>query len=383
MAKNELQIKSQDVTEFFNRHQDKLVRLLPKGVNADRIYGVIVSCIQNNPKLLACTKYSLFKAALESAKLGLDVGGYLGHAYIIPYGNQAQFQIDYKGLLQLVYRNPNVVSANAGVVREKDTFIFEKGTDEKLSHVESREPDRGEITYYYAYVKMANGGTIWEVMSRAEVEEVRDTRSKAYRYAEKSGKKDSPWHTDPIPMGKKTVIHRLRPRLPLSVEILATMGAMDEDGVVESFDLPPEKDITPEEEALPIEAEENETLPQPLPTPQPDTGKKKSKSTKKDKAQKPAEEKPEEPVKEVQAVKYTCCICEEEKDCVTNAWGERDENTGKLTEKICEPCAIGSDQECDKCGMPLFAAADDDPDNPLIQEGEDWLCKSCRGGEKQ
>jgi recombination protein RecT len=161
---------------------------------------------------------SILAAVLISSQLGLEVNTPLGQAYIIPYGKQAQFQIGYKGLLDLAYRSGEYQVIYAMEVYENDEFDFAYGLDPYLKHKPAREP-KGEPVYYYAVYKTKNGGSNFRVWSREKV----DKHAHKYSQAVQKGW-TSPWKTDFDAMAKKTVLKDLLKYAPLSIELAQQMS---------------------------------------------------------------------------------------------------------------------------------------------------------------
>lgn len=136
----------------------------------------------------------------------------------IPYGSVCQFQLGYKGLIDLAYRSGEVSSIQAHEVHENDVFEYEYGLDPKLKHVPAQK-DRGNVIMYYAVLKLKNGGVGFEVMSRDDVEKFAMKKSKAYS--------SGPWQTDFDEMAKKTVLKKVLKYAPLKTEF-ARAVATDE-----------------------------------------------------------------------------------------------------------------------------------------------------------
>lgn len=92
----------------------------------------------------------------------------------IPYNNkgvmECQFQIGYKGLIDLSYRNPQMQIISAQAVYENDVFEYELGLNPKLEHRPALE-DRGEVRLFYGMFKLVNGGYGFEVMGDIVEEE--------------------------------------------------------------------------------------------------------------------------------------------------------------------------------------------------------------------
>ncbi len=110
---------------------------------------------------------------------------------------------DYRGFIALARSSGEVISINAQAVHRNDRFEFAYGLAERLEHVPA-EGDRGEITHFYAYAKFKDGGHHFDVLSRAEVNSVRD-RSESYQ-AYRAGKvEDTAWVTAYEEMGNSVI----------------------------------------------------------------------------------------------------------------------------------------------------------------------------------
>lgn len=124
---------------------------------------------------------------------------------------EVQFQLGYKGLVTLMYRSGQVTSVNAELVFEGDIFNVTLGSDRKLVHKPSFDVDRtnySKVTHAYATVKLTNGETIFDVMTRKELDKIQESA--------KAKSTDSPWTTWPEAMAKKTVVKRITKLLPTS-----------------------------------------------------------------------------------------------------------------------------------------------------------------------
>ncbi|WP_064616396.1 recombination protein RecT [Streptobacillus moniliformis] len=185
---------------------------LPKHVNSDRFVRIALTSIRQNPKLAKCEQASLLGALMTSAQLGLEPG-ILGQAYLIPYGNQVQFQIGYKGLIELLRRSGQLSDIYAYPVYENDKFEITFGIERNVVHIPNFK-DRGKEIGYYAVAKLKDGAVSFEYMTKEEIEKHRDKFSKA------ANSSSSPWKTDFNEMAKKTVIKKLLKYLPVSIEFL-------------------------------------------------------------------------------------------------------------------------------------------------------------------
>ncbi len=168
---------------------------------------------RNNPK-------SIVSCLFDAARLGLPPGP-LGRAYLVPFGQQCQLIIGYKGLIELARRSGQISTIYAKEVYEGDDFSVEYGTDPRIHHVPCGITDPEKATGFYAVAKLKDGGTQFEHMNRAEVDKIRG-RSKAGN--------NGPWVSDYVAMGCKTVVRKLCKMLPMSLEYEAAQ-ALDGDRI--------------------------------------------------------------------------------------------------------------------------------------------------------
>lgn len=199
-----------------DQFKKQLALAVPKHLNADRMARIAATEVRKNKALMNTEPTSFLGSVMQAAQLGLEPGSALGQAYLVPYGNQCQLIIGYKGMIDLARRSGQVLSLNAYAVREGDDFSFQLGLKPDIHHVPSLEADRIKkpITYVYAVATLKGGGYQFEVMSRAEVEAV---RAKA--------KSKNIWNTYFEEMAKKTAIRRLFKYLPVSIEALEITNA--------------------------------------------------------------------------------------------------------------------------------------------------------------
>lgn len=204
---------------------------LPRHLSSDRMIKIAVTAAWKNPSILKCSKESIMLSIMTAAELGLEPGGPLGSAYLVPYGSTCQLIPGYRGLIDLARRSGQIRSIEAHAVYAEDHFVVEFGLNPKLEHRPTLKSERGEVVAFYAVAQLVGGGVQADYMTRADVDAIRK-RSKA------SG--SGPWVTDYNEMGKKTVIRRLFKTLPVSVE-LAT--ALDLQASAESGEFDPSLEV--------------------------------------------------------------------------------------------------------------------------------------------
>lgn len=198
--------------------EPQIRKALPSVITPERFTRMVLTALSSTPKLQTCTPQSFLGAMMQAAQLGVEPNTPLGQAYLIPYGNVCQFQLGYKGLIDLAYRSGEVSSIQAHEVHENDVFEYEYGLEPKLKHVPAQK-DRGNVIMYYAVLKLKNGGVGFEVMSREDVETFARKKSKAFN--------NGPWKTDFDEMAKKTVLKKVLKYAPLKTEF-ARAVATDE-----------------------------------------------------------------------------------------------------------------------------------------------------------
>lgn len=217
--------KPKTIHQFLETYKSEIARALPKHMTADRMARIALTEFRKNPALMKCDPATLFGAVIQCAQLGLEPGGALGHAFLLPFENrrkgttEVQFIIGYRGMIDLALRSGQILSLEARAVYEADKFHVSLGLNPDLTHEPAwHNADRGALTFVYAVAKLRDGGVQFEVMSRAEIEKVR---------AQSKAGNSGPWVTHFEEMAKKTVIRRLFKYLPVSVELQRAV-ALDE-----------------------------------------------------------------------------------------------------------------------------------------------------------
>ena len=205
--------KNMTIVEMVKALEPEIRRALPAVLTPERFTRMALSAINNTPELANCTPMSFIAALMNAAQLGMEPNTPLGQAYLIPYKNkgvlECQFQLGYKGLIDLAYRTGKIQMIQAHVVREFDYFEYQYGLDSRLVH-RPGTGDRGEITFIYGLFKLNNGGYGFEVSNKE------DMNAFAAKYSKSYGSKFSPWVDNYEDMAKKTVIKRVLKYAPVS-----------------------------------------------------------------------------------------------------------------------------------------------------------------------
>ena len=208
--------------QYIKSMEKEIAKALPSVMTPERFTRIVLSAISTNPQLASCTPGSFLGAMMQSAQLGLEINTPLGQAYILPYRNkgtlEAQFQLGYKGLIDLAYRSGEVEVIQSHVVYEKDTFECEYGLEPKLRHIPA-DGDRGVPVKVYALFKTQNDGFGFEVMS------MEDVKKHAQKYSQSYSSSFSPWKTNFEEMAKKTVLKKALKYAPMKSEFVRAVSA--------------------------------------------------------------------------------------------------------------------------------------------------------------
>ncbi len=216
--------KSKTIFDVIQAGAKQFATALPKHVNSERFVRIAITTIRQNPKLAKCSQESLLGALMVSAQLGLEPGT-LGQCYLIPFENkkagtvECQFQIGYKGLIELLRRSGQLSDIYSYTVYENDDFNIEYGLSRTLTHKPIFD-ERGEIKGFYAVAILKDGAKAFEYMTKDEVVK----HEEKYR---KGSYKNDVWNKNFEEMAQKTVVKKLLKWLPVSVEFLE-MAAKDE-----------------------------------------------------------------------------------------------------------------------------------------------------------
>lgn len=234
--------KSKPIELLIQASLKELGKTLPSHLKAERLVRIAITAIRQNPKLAECTPMSFLAALFQSAQLGLEPN-IEGQAYITPYLNskkivdengktkwikvlEAQFQIGYKGLIDLFYRHESAEHIDMHSVHENDKFNYQYGSDSYLYHTPVLK-NRGDVIAYYAVAKIRDGGSVFKVMSKDSCIEHGKAHSKCFDKDTNSFDKNSPWFKYPNAMCKKTVLIQLAKLLPKSVELQKALSMDD------------------------------------------------------------------------------------------------------------------------------------------------------------
>lgn len=192
----------------------------------------ISTAVANNPMIQNCEAGSIISAGLMAESLKLSLSNSLGYCYLIPYGTKAQFQIGWKGFIQLAqrsgqYKKIGVREVHKGEYLGQDEF----GEDMfKFSH----DFDNEEVVGYFAYFELLNGFKKTLYWTKEQCEKHGRKYSKAYSKL---------WTSDFSTMAQKTVLKQLISKwgvmsIELQKAVQSDQAVIKEDGTYEYVDNP-------------------------------------------------------------------------------------------------------------------------------------------------
>ena len=223
------------------------------GKKAAGFMSSIIAVANNNKLLAKAEPATVIGAAAQAAMLDLPINQSLGFAYIVPYKGAAQFQLGYKGYIQLAQRSGQYVDIGAKTVYEGE-LEYENRLLDKFKFGE-RTGDK--VIGYLAYFRLTNG---FEKMLFMELDEM---IAHAKKYSKSYSGGTEKWGlADFNTMAEKTVLKRLLSKYgPLSIESIQMSQALSNDGGVISMNKDGDFDVSFDGET--IDAEYEETVNEP------------------------------------------------------------------------------------------------------------------------
>lgn len=207
-----------DIATYISGMKERIAAVLPKHLTAERIIQMAATTIQRNPQIAKCNTASLLGSVMQASILGFPPVDSLGYCYFVPYGNEVQFQIGYRGFIELARRSGKIKMVYAEVVRQGDEFNAEFGLDPKLEHKPSFDSSK-PMTHVYAVCHFIDGGYNFVVLSKSDVERLR------MRSPMQKGSPVGAWKTDYDAMAKAKALKQLAKYLPLNIDQLTEIGS--------------------------------------------------------------------------------------------------------------------------------------------------------------
>lgn len=251
------------------------------GKDGQRFISAIVSATTANPALQECTNSSILSAAMLGESLKLSPSPQLGQYYLVPYkdkdkGKVAQFQLGYKGYIQLAIRSGQYKKLNVLGIKEGELIRFDPLNEEiEVRLIEDEEArEAAETIGYYAMFEYTNGFKKAMYWSRAKMEAHALKYSQGYRKDKEKGWKYTFWSKDFDGMAYKTMLRQLISKwgimsIDMQQAMDADMGVIHDDGTVDYVDNQPADNNIIEADAEVVEmadevAENNDAVQQAL-----------------------------------------------------------------------------------------------------------------------
>ena len=224
------------------------------GKDGQRFISSIISATQTNPTLQQCTNPSIVSAALLGEALKLSPSPQLGHFYLVPfdtktdnidpntgkniYVKQAQFQLGYKGYIQLAIRSGQYKKLNVMAIKEGELEYFDPLDEEiKINLMVEKWDEREALPTvgYYAFFELANGFRKAIYWSRGQMEAHAMKYSPGYKKDKEKGWNYTFWSKDFDGMAYKTMLRQLISKWGImSIEMQnafeGDMAVINEDG---------------------------------------------------------------------------------------------------------------------------------------------------------
>lgn len=213
------------------------------GKDGARFITSVISAVQNNPQLQECTNQSILSAALLGESLKLSPSPQLGHFYMVPFNNnrehckEAQFQLGYKGYVQLALRSGQYRKLNVLAIKEGELVRYDPLNEEiEVNLIQDEEVRESTPTAgYYAMFEYINGFRKTMYWSKEKMVEHAKKYSNGFRKDLQKGTSYTFWSKDFDGMAYKTMLRQLISKwgimsIELQQAIDGDMAVIHEDG---------------------------------------------------------------------------------------------------------------------------------------------------------
>jgi len=232
------QKKSNGLTAYLTQDAVKnQINSVIGGKNGDRFISSIVSAVNTNQELQSCTNQSILSAALLGNSLGLSPSPQLGQYYMVPFndktkGKVAQFQLGYKGYLQLAMRSGQYKKLNVLAIKNGELVRYDPLNEEiEVNLIEDDTVrENTETIGYYAMFEYNNGFKKTLYWSKKKMEEHALKYSQAYAADKRKGTVYTFWAKDFDSMAYKTMLRQLISKW--GIMSIDMMTAFDKDMAV-------------------------------------------------------------------------------------------------------------------------------------------------------
>lgn len=213
------QTKQLAFSEIVNKkgYQDSIMNALQSAKRSQSFTTAIITAVNQNPMLQECSPASIITSALLGETLKLSPSPQLSYYYLVPFNNtkkgckEAQFQLGYKGYLQLAIRSGEYKNIVVSEIKKGELKSYNPIKEEfAFQYIEDYiEREVAETMGYYACLEYINGFKKEIYWSKEKVESHANRYSQAYRTDKKKGWTNSFWTKDFDAMAKKTMLRQL------------------------------------------------------------------------------------------------------------------------------------------------------------------------------
>ena len=236
------------------------------GKDGQRFISAIVSATTANPALQECSNGSILSAAMLGESLKLSPSPQLGQYYLVPFkdkekGKVAQFQLGYKGYIQLAIRSGQYKKLNVLGIKEGELIRFDPLNEEiEVQLIEDEDArETAETVGYYAMFEYTNGFKKAMYWSKKKMEAHALKYSQGYAADKRKGTNWTFWSKDFDGMAYKTMLRQLISKwgimsIEMQSAIDADMAVINDDGTKDYVDNKPEPQMA-EAEATVVESE--------------------------------------------------------------------------------------------------------------------------------
>ena len=234
------------------------------GKNGQRFITAVISAVSNNPALQECDQSSVLSAALLGEGLKLSPSPQLGQYYMVPFnsknGKIAQFQLGYKGYIQLAIRSGQYKKLNVLAIKEGELISYDPLNEEiEVQLIDDElEREKAQTIGYYAMFEYTNGFRKTMYWSKEKMEAHALKYSRGYQ----AKKGYTFWEKDFDGMAYKTMLRQLISKwgimsIDMQTAVDKDMAMINEDGSTEYVDNPTYEVVEPTVDEKSIEPQED------------------------------------------------------------------------------------------------------------------------------
>lgn len=217
----ELTVQEQkNLAGFLEENRQRIEAVLPPDVKKimtpARLTQIAYQALVENPTVGRCEPASIVNAIIGAASMGLQIGGELGQASLVPFKNRAKLMVEWRGYMAYANKTGKVKDWFISPVYENERFEIKGGNHQEIIHYPMIGGNKGKLVAAYAMCRIiGDDRDKFVVIDEPEAERIK-------KHSAANRKEDSPWNTmDEVRMWMKTAVKQLCRTylLPLSPDI--------------------------------------------------------------------------------------------------------------------------------------------------------------------